>query len=359
MTSRHNTAVRAGARAVRAVCVVLTTASAACASASCSSRPGPGALPNALSAQGFWTLSESLSELAGEFRHSENLVSNEAFYPYTVHMLRRRGGVYVGVGPEQNFSYIARLQPDIAFIVDIRNENRHLHLIYKALFDISTDRAAFVARLFSRELPVGLDQRASVDGLFTALAAGKASTRMRDETVQLVRQALVGAYRLPLSEHDLLSIERILAAFHEDGPDIHYGRSLPATAAGPSYRTLMTASDARGVRRSYLASEDAFAFVKQLHARHLIVPVVGNFSGRHTLKSIGDYVRRHDAVVTAFYGSNVQVYLSKQEMVVYCTNLDALPYNAATWLIANKGLRLFAARVDACRPSATRALAPR
>ena len=46
-------------------------------------------------------------------------------------------GVYIGVGPEQNFSYIARLRPTIAFIVDIRLENRNLHLLHKAVIELS------------------------------------------------------------------------------------------------------------------------------------------------------------------------------------------------------------------------------
>ena len=59
-------------------------------------------------------------------------------------------GVYLGVGPEQNFTYIAAIRPRIAFITDIRRGNLHLHLMYKALFELSANRADFVARLFNR-----------------------------------------------------------------------------------------------------------------------------------------------------------------------------------------------------------------
>ena len=70
-------------------------------------------------------------------------------------LIQARGGVYIGVGPEQNFTYIARLRPSTAFIIDIRRENRSLHLLYKALFEISRDRADFVSRLFSPARPAG------------------------------------------------------------------------------------------------------------------------------------------------------------------------------------------------------------
>ena len=46
--------------------------------------------------------------------------------------------VYLGVGPEQNFTYIAALRPKMVFIVDVRRGNLHLHLMYKALFEMST-----------------------------------------------------------------------------------------------------------------------------------------------------------------------------------------------------------------------------
>ena len=69
--------------------------------------------------------------------------------------------VYLGVGPEQNFTYIAALKPRMAFIVDIRRGNLQLHLMYKALFELSADRADFIFRLFSRKRPEGLDAKST------------------------------------------------------------------------------------------------------------------------------------------------------------------------------------------------------
>src|SRR4051794_18249973 len=89
-----------------------------------------------LSDQEFWRLAERLSEPPGTFALSDNYVSNEAHFAETVRWLTPRGGVYVGVGPEQNFSYIAKLRPAVAFVVDIRRDNLDLHLLYKALFEV-------------------------------------------------------------------------------------------------------------------------------------------------------------------------------------------------------------------------------
>jgi hypothetical protein len=126
------------------------------------------ALPAELSDQDFWQLIVDISEPDGHFE-DENFVSNETGYQRVMQRLQEAvqpGGVYVGVGPEQNFSYIAGMRPAMAFIIDIRRENRSLHLFYKALFELSTDRADFVSRLFSRWRPAGLTSSAGVEEIF-------------------------------------------------------------------------------------------------------------------------------------------------------------------------------------------------
>src|SRR6188508_1159289 len=65
-------------------------------------------LPARLSDQEFWRLSSTFSEPNGFFR-SDNLLSNESGYQYIVPDLiaaTKSGRVYLGVGPEQNFTYI-------------------------------------------------------------------------------------------------------------------------------------------------------------------------------------------------------------------------------------------------------------
>ena len=112
----------------------------------------PDTLPERLSNQEFWRMINEFSEASGYFR-SDNFLSNEAGYQHVIPLLRksiRSGGVYLGVGPEQNFTYIVGFEPKMAFIVDIRRQNMLEHLLYKALMEISADRAEFLSRLFSR-----------------------------------------------------------------------------------------------------------------------------------------------------------------------------------------------------------------
>jgi hypothetical protein len=305
-------------------------------------------LPSSLSDRDFWILSTNLSEPAGSFTHSENLVSNEAHFAQTVRRLQARGGVYIGVGPEQNFSFISRLRPDMAFIIDIRRENRNLHLMYKALFEISTDRAEFVSRLFSRERPAGLGPDTTVRDLFAAYDSVRPAAGVYHQTVQLVHERLVQTHQFPLSPADIDWITHALEAFYTDGPDIHYGRSLPPDAAGPSYRALMVSTDMYRESRSYLAAEENFAFVRDLHARNLIVPVVGDFAGPDAIRRTGEYVRQHHASVEAFYGSNVEVYLNRQKVARYCANLATLPYGWWTSFIDSKSWQSFRSKLKGC-----------
>jgi hypothetical protein len=224
----------------------------------------------------------------------------------------------------------------MAFIVDIRRENRNLHLFYKALFELSADRADFVARLFSRPRPGGLDATSSVKEIFDRFENVKPSPEQLQWNADRVRAWLVETRRLPLEQADL--------------EEIHFWRSAEVSALKPSYRRLMTLPDSTGESRSFLATENGFRFVKDLHASNLIVPLVGDFGGSHTLRRVGDDVRARGYTVRAFYGSNVGVYLTNQQTRAFCRNLAALPAGDDAWFIERDGVRSLASKLKACAP---------
>ena len=321
--------------------------------AACSS----SALPHSLADGDYWHLIGSLSEPAGRFDVSDNLVSNEAMFVENVRRLRADAGVYIGVGPEQNFSYIARVRPAMAFIVDIRRDNLSLHLLYKALFELSDDRADFVSRLFSRPRPERLGPSSTVGDIFETFETVTPSQELYERTLASVRDRLTTTRQMPMNEEDLAAIERALTAFRTDGPAIDFWRGRPKDpeALRPSYRQLMTARDVTGASRSFLATEDAFAFVKALHTRNMIVPVVGDFGGPMAIRGIGAYVRARGGVVQTFYTSNVSVYLSKDQTRAFCASLATLPVAPRATFVDRDDVRPFADRLATCRsdPSVT------
>src|SRR6186997_2217647 len=140
MTSmaRRHTAVKFGILAYAAAALMLCVTP--------TSRPSAEALPQRLDDRTFWTLVTEFSEPNGFFR-SDNLVSNETVFQHVIPPLQQTLGpvsAYVGVGPDQNFTYIAGLRPRIAFIVDIRRGNLLLHLMYKALIEMAPTRQEFL-----------------------------------------------------------------------------------------------------------------------------------------------------------------------------------------------------------------------
>jgi hypothetical protein len=311
---------------------------------------GRSDLPSGLNDQQFWRLFETFSEPGRSVGLSDNFVSNEPRVAENARWLASSGGVYIGVGPEQNFTYIARQRPAMAFIVDIRRENADLHLLYKALFELSRDRAEFVSRLFSRPVRQGLGEGASVAEIFERVDEGKASTAQLAESIALVRERLMTMHHFPLQEHDLASIDRALHAFAEGGPALHYwgAQAVDSDILRPSYERLMTMPDMTGKSRSFLASESAFRFVQDMHRHNLVVPVVGDFGGNGALRRVADYVREHHGVVRAFYGSNVAVYLTNQQMRVFCGNLSALPAARNASFVDSDSVIPLAARLQSC-----------
>jgi hypothetical protein len=308
------------------------------------------ALPASLTAEEFWRLSSDLSEPEGFFR-SENLVSNEHTLQYVIPDLVKTvkpGGVYLGVAPDQNFTFMAAIRPRMAFILDVRRGNLLGHLMYKALFELSADRAEFVSRLFSRPRPAGLRTSATVFELFSAYARVEASESLYKKNLAAIKAHLTRTRGFTLSEFDLQRLESIYYAFYWDGPGLRYN-SVPAGFAGmrgtgggrfPSYEDLVVQTDYNGTPRSYLATEDNFRFIKGLEEKNLIVPVVGNFAGSKALRSIGRYLRERRAAVSAFYVSNVEQYLFQDRLFEdFARNVATLPATAESTFIRSVGTR--------------------
>jgi hypothetical protein len=307
----------------------------------------PPALPAELDDREFWQVIVDVSEPGGHFE-DENFVSNEAGYERVMRRLQdavKPGGVYLGVGPEQNFTYIAALRPRIAFIVDVRRQNMIEHLMYKALFELSEDRADYLSRLFSRPRPAGLDAGSSVQALFQAYGAARADRRLFEENLARILAVLTERHRFGLTSDDRASMLKVFTAFYESGPDLKY--VFRGTAEiHPTYTSLMTAADEGGQHWSYLGTADRFQHIRQMQRRNLIVPVVGDFAGPKTLRAVGAYVRDHGGTINVFYVSNVEPYLFRSgSWKAFYENVMTLPLEGSGLFIRT----FFGATARECR----------
>src|SRR5258708_27685940 len=82
-------------------------------------------VPSEISDKDFWSMIVDLSEPGGTYAY-ENFVSNEAQYQDVIPALKvltKPGGVFIGVRPEQNFTYVSALRSKLAFVVDILRQN--------------------------------------------------------------------------------------------------------------------------------------------------------------------------------------------------------------------------------------------
>src|SRR6476646_6292062 len=269
-----------------------------------------------LSDEAFAALIPRLSEEGGAFP-VENFVSNERTFQVVVPRLRdhvRPGGVYIGVGPEQNFTFINAVRPAVVFIIDIRRQNMLEHLMYKAAFETAATRADFLSYIFSRPRPPNLDTDTNITALLRAYLAIEPSKPLRTSHEEAAISQLHARFPGVLTSKDDNTLKHLYSTFFEGGPLLTYAGPRPAVV-DPGRRgwatmaTLLSATDADGRQQSYLASEESFLFIKSLEERNLIVPVVGDFAGPKAIRAVGEYLASRHLTVTAFYCSNVEQYL--------------------------------------------------
>jgi hypothetical protein len=272
-------------------------------------------LPAAISDEAFWKMIVDMSEPDGSFQF-ENFLSNELGYQYVIPRLlqgTKPGGAYLGVAPEQNFTYIAALKPRIALIIDIRRQNMIELMMYKALFEMSETRADFVSNLFARKRPEGLTEKSTADDLFTAFSKVRPDPEFQTRNLHTMQDLLLKTHKFGLRPTDVtgrFSLEYEYEIFVDSGPSIDYSTGGPGAGVNnPTYADLMVIDDGAGQFRSYLASEENYRFVRDMEKKNLIIPLVGDFAGPKTLRAVGQYLRDHDTTVTAFYLSNVEQYL--------------------------------------------------
>ena len=333
---------------VASVLVLITAAIAmVAAGSSAATRYGPQSQqpPESLSSADFSRLVRDLSEEGGYFR-SDNFTSNETAYLTVLDKMRQlgaTGGAYIGVGPEQNFTYIAKIRPRIAFIVDIRRQAIIQHLMYKAIFHLSPNRLQFLSRLLSK--PLGKDAP-SPDSPINEQLAYLSKTPGDDPTfaanLAAIRKTIQDEFQFPLPEGDQRSLEYVLKSFRTEGLEISFRIDGSFGGYFPTLKDLILQQDPHGKPGNFLATADDYDFVRGMHRKNLIIPVVGDFGGKKALASVGDYLKKHGFTVTAFYTSNVEQYLFDGGLFgAFAENVKKLPINDRSLFIRSVSARYY------------------
>lgn len=281
-----------------------------------------------------------LSESDGFFP-TDNLVSNETSYLHVLDQIRGNvgaGEAYIGVGPEQNFSYMVHAKPSLVFIVDVRQDNLLHHLWLKSMFLASANRWEYMSHLFSRPLPADFEPDLKADGrkltrFFDTLPA--ADYQGFKKNMDKLWGLLKSKFPNLLQERDRATIERIASSFHRKGIDLTYeipGR--PELDFFPSWGSLMEETDLEGNLGHYLETRAGFLYLKKVAEENRLIPVVGNLAGGKALRSVGEELKRRGLKLGILYISNVEFYLFRNgTMGNFLDNVKTLPVNDTSILI--------------------------
>lgn len=278
-------------------------------------------------------LSQKISEPGGYFG-SDNLVSNELSYQHIIprfNELGVTGGVYVGVGPDQSFTYIAAIKPSKVFMIDIRRDCLLHHLLFKALFMMSRNRAEYLSFMFGKPVPAHLKDwnKRSLKELIEYIDRTPSDAKLYEKYRTDIKQ-LITKFGFNLSDREHEAIQRIYQAFYQSGMEVRYvirDRPMPSNRYFPSYRSILLETDLNNQQRNYLATEESYQFLKKMQDQNLIIPVTGDLAGEHAVRAIGRYLQETGEKVSAFYVSNVEFYLWRQSgsFERFVQNLKSLP----------------------------------
>ena len=300
------------------------------------------ALPSQLSDAEFWKLQADISEPGGYFQIRDNFTSNEMEVGALFTMLRESsvaGDVYMGVGPEQNFTYIASIRPRMAFIVDIRRQAVVQHLMFKAFFELAKDRADFISLVFAKPRPPGLDTTTSVQALWDAYRNIATDSALAARNYTRVTKHLFETHGFTFTQDERETLKYVFDAFYGYGPSIAT-RGFANGRGGDFAELTGYSTDRTGQPRSFLSSEENYRTLKSLHERNLIVPVSGDFAGPKAVRAIGAYLTQHHGTLRAFYVSNVEQYLFQDgKALAFYENVATIPVDSASVFIRPYSMR--------------------
>lgn len=318
-----------------------TSSSLPSGSASASGRAAPGASASAASADPppltgkppTRTLRELFQELSEPERADRAAVhvSSETSLLQVAPLLLARdrpGGAYVGVGAEQNFTYIALVRPQIAFIVTPRRSSALVHLLYKAMFDEARTRSEFLSFLNGRPYHEADNPKAdasATDVIAHAEELGRFS-ELHSTTLERLMDRISTKYGIRLSAADRAALKKIHKAFYDHGLDI---RREPEGKAGDEYpklRQQLALRAPNGLELGFLSHERWFRYVQRMHREDRIIPVVGDLTGPGALRGIAAYLGAEKIPLRTFYVSDEEARVfDRKAWPKWADNVAAFP----------------------------------
>jgi hypothetical protein len=240
----------------------------------------------------------------------------------------------------------------MAFIVDIRRQAVMQHLMFKAIFELSNDRADFISMLFGKPRPAGIDRSTPIQPIWDAFWTVASDSVLAARNYVRIVEQLSARHHFTFTSEESEQLQSVFNAFYWYGPTIST-RGAPGGRGGGNGVTFADltgySADDSGRVQSFLSTEENYAYVRGLHLKNLIIPVSGDFGGPKAIRAIGAYLRRHGGTVSAFYVSNVEQYLFQDgKQQAFYDNVATLPVDEKSVFIRPYSLRRGTATESLC-----------
>lgn len=287
----------------------------------------------------FSKIIRDMSEDNGYFR-GESWVTNELTYLDVIESIEKydiKGGAYIGVAPEQNFTYMAAIRPQIAFLVDIRAQNRMQHLMFKILFEISETRIEFLSNLFSMPLKgeTGVkipDSKSDINVIVNYLENSEQSRVLFNKNLSKMINTLNSKYKFNLTDWETSNIKHVYDHFYVENLNMTNG---PWRNSYPTLGEIFTDRDKSGRQLNVFNNREQFLFIKKMQIENKVIPITGDYGNTYALSKVAAYLKKHNLTVSAQYVSNAEQYIirSRGNWNNWVKNIKNMPYNDKTVFI--------------------------
>lgn len=267
--------------------------------------------------------------------YNYNLVSNELGFQNVIPYFQQNievHGIYIGVGPDQNFTYISSTRPAFAFIIDIRKENQLLHYLFKACFELASSSQEYLSLLFSKPLVNRLSSLRDIVYNFSKIEGDR---NIFDKNWILLSQ-IIQKYREGVSKIEMEKIHSIYNNYFEyhlmlrTRDDAESWQGWPY----PTYKDYLLTTDPFGHCWNFLNDESSFLWLKNMQIKNRIVPIIGDLTGKKALKAIADFAVQRGKKISTVYVSNSEKYIFNNHLFnQYMINITHLPIAERSLLI--------------------------
>lgn len=300
--------------------------------------------PDLLEREAFVELIRRLSDPPSGPASADNLMTNEDSIASVMDQAGRevpRDTVYLGVGPDQNFSLIAATRPDSAFILDFRKKNQLLHFLHRALLHVSNDQVEYLAHFWARSFikcataPINANRREISAG---ELICGFKNTDFQKQLFENAQAKVSEQIRLLnyVSADELTEIRRIHARLAGAGLQARF----LALKMYPQMQSLVQALTRSGKPGHWLGSDQHFQTIRELQTKNRIIPIVADWadSPKNTQSSafqrLSDWLISNQKQVGCIYISDVEFFLMRTSIFdKYIENLGQLPIHEEARII--------------------------